>query len=73
MKTQLTHKRHIFKTITWRIIGTIDTILLGWFVSGDPTIGLSVGGLELISKMVLYYFHERIWYKSNFGIVKRNG
>lgn len=73
MKTQLTHKRHIFKTITWRIIGTIDTILLGWFVSGDPTIGLSVGGLELMSKMVLYYFHERIWYKSNFGKIKRNG
>ena len=71
MKPELSHKRHILKTITWRIVGTIDTIILGWLISGDPKIGLSVGGLELITKMFLYYLHERIWYKSNFGI-KRN-
>ena len=68
MKKQLTRKRHIAKTITWRIIGTIDTMLLGWLISGDPMIGLKVGGLELITKMLLYYFHERAWYKSKFGI-----
>ena len=71
MKPQLSHKRHILKTITWRIVGTIDTIILGWLISGDPKIGLSVGGFELITKMFLYYLHERIWYNSNFGI-KRN-
>jgi uncharacterized membrane protein len=65
-------KRHIAKTITWRIVGTIDTMLLGWIVSGDIKIGLSVGGLELITKMGLYYIHERVWYKSNFGLVNRN-
>ena len=70
MKPQLSRKRHILKTITWRIVGTIDTILLGWLVSGDPTIGLTVGGAELFTKMILYYLHERIWYKSNFGIKK---
>ncbi len=70
MKPQLSHKRHILKTFTWRLIGTIDTILLGWLVSGDPTIGLTVGGAELFTKMILYYLHERMWYKSNFGIKK---
>jgi|TARA_R100000664_G_C2742927_1_gene131137 uncharacterized membrane protein len=55
-------KRHIAKTITWRVVGTLDTMLLGWLVSGDPMIGLKVGALELITKMVLYYFHERAWY-----------
>lgn len=65
-------KRHIAKTITWRIIGTIDTMFIGWFVSGDITIGLSIGGFELISKMGLYYIHERVWYKSNFGLKDRN-
>ena len=70
MKTKLSRKRHILKTITWRIVGTIDTTLLGWIISGDPTIGLSIGGLELCSKMILYYFHERIWYKSSFGVKK---
>ena len=67
-KKQLARSRHIAKTITWRIIGTIDTMLLGWLISGDPMIGIKVGGLELFTKMLLYYFHERAWYKSNFGI-----
>ena len=71
MKPKLSYKRHILKTITWRVVGTIDTILLGWLISGDPTIGLSVGGAELVTKMLLYYFHERVWYKIDFG-VKRN-
>ena len=64
-------KRHIAKTITWRIVGTTDTMLLGWLISGNPLIGLKIGLLELITKMVLYYFHERIWYKSNFGVNRR--
>jgi uncharacterized membrane protein len=71
MKPQLSHKRHILKTITWRIVGTIDTIFLGWIISGDPTIGLSVGGAELVTKMILYYIHERAWYKIDFGIERK--
>tara|TARA_B100000963_G_scaffold158208_2_gene137723 strand:+ start:838 stop:1059 length:222 start_codon:yes stop_codon:yes gene_type:complete len=70
MKPQLSRKRHILKTFTWRIVGTIDTILLGWVISGDVTIGLTVGGFELFTKMILYYLHERIWYKSDFGVKK---
>lgn len=64
-------KRHIAKTITWRIVGTLDTMMLGWIVSGNLKIGLSVGGLELLTKMGLYYLHERVWYKSDFGLKKR--
>jgi|TARA_R100000501_G_C2586667_1_gene88014 uncharacterized membrane protein len=66
----VTRTRHIAKTITWRIIGTVDTMCLGWLISGDPIIGLKVGGLELFTKMILYYVHERVWYKSNIGIKK---
>jgi len=54
--------RHLLKTISWRIIGTIDTVLLGWWLSGDWKLGASIGGLEFFTKMVLYYGHERIWY-----------
>ena len=68
MEKKVTRKRHIAKTITWRVIGTIDTMLLGWLISGDPMIGVSIGSLELITKMILYYFHERMWYKTKFGI-----
>jgi uncharacterized membrane protein len=67
-KTILTKRRHILKTITWRAIGTIDTMLLAWLITGDPMTGLQIGGIEIISKMILYYIHERVWYKSKFGI-----
>jgi uncharacterized membrane protein len=72
MKKRVSHKRHLLKTITWRIVGTIDTIILGWIISGDPTIGLTVGGAELITKMILYYLHERLWYKFDFGVEDRD-
>lgn len=68
MKPEISHKRHILKTITWRILGTIDTIVIGGLITGDWKIGLSIGGVEVISKMTLYYIHERVWYKSKFGI-----
>jgi uncharacterized membrane protein len=58
-------KRHIAKTITWRFIGTLDTIILSWIISGDPYIGLKIGASEVATKLILYYFHERIWYKYN--------
>ena len=55
--------RHLAKTITWRLVGTVDTILLGWLVSGDATVGLTIGGLEMVTKMILYYLHERAWFR----------
>jgi len=61
-------KRHLAKSITWRVVGTIDTVLLGWLVSGDLAVGASIGGLELITKMFLYYTHERLWYRSRWGV-----
>ena len=61
-------QRHLAKTITWRIVGTIDTMLLGWLVSGDWQVGAAIGGLEVFTKMILYFLHERVWYKSKFGI-----
>ena len=67
-KPQINRLRHVLKTITWRTVGTLDTVLLGWLVSGDPTVGLTIGFLELFTKMILYYLHERAWYKIDFGI-----
>ena len=64
-------KRHLFKTVTWRIIGTLDTILLSWLISGNPLTGLKIGAAEVVTKMILYYFHERAWYRVNFGLDQR--
>jgi uncharacterized membrane protein len=55
--------RHILKTVTWRMVGTIDTILLSWLITGNLETGVKIGGVEVITKMVLYYFHERLWYR----------
>lgn len=63
--------RHLAKTITWRVVGTIDTMLLAWLISGNPMIGLKVGLAEVLTKMILYYLHERLWYRINFGLDKR--
>lgn len=60
-----THKRHLAKTITWRLVGSIDTILLSWLITGNPFLGLKIGSIEAISKMILYYIHERVWFKSS--------
>jgi len=62
--------RSVVKTITWRILGTIDTIIISWFIVGDIRFAVSIGGIELFTKMFLYYFHERLWARSNFGRVK---
>lgn len=55
--------RHILKTLTWRMIGTVDTIILGWIITGNLKTGMTIGGVEVITKMILYYLHERFWYK----------
>ena len=70
--------RHIIKTISWRLIGAIDTILLVfiviYFTTGTfkraPEVAISIFSIEIITKMVLYYLHERIWYRSNWGVTK---
>ena len=71
-KKLVSHKRHVMKTVTWRLVGTIDTILIGWIISGNPLIGLKIGSVEIITKMILYYLHERMWYKSKFGVRKKD-
>lgn len=65
-------KRHVAKTITWRIVGTIDTMVLGWLISGNPMTGVKIGGMEVITKMALYFFHERVWFRINLGLPGRD-
>ena len=65
------NKRHIVKTFSWRFVGTIDTVLFGWILTGNPLIGLKIGLFETLSKMLLYFGHEKLWYKINFGLDQR--
>jgi uncharacterized membrane protein len=64
-------KRHVAKTFTWRFVGTLDTIIIAWIITGNPLSGLKIGFAEVVTKMLLYYLHERAWYRIDFGIEKR--
>jgi uncharacterized membrane protein len=62
-------KRHLAKAVTWRITGTLDTMLIGWLITGSIEVGALIGGVEILTKTVLYYVHERVWYKHiKFGV-----
>jgi uncharacterized membrane protein len=63
-------KRHLAKTLTWRLTATLTTTMIAWWYTGSPTTGLTVGCIEFFIKMPIYYLHERLWYKSKFGIKK---
>jgi len=64
-------KRHLLKTISYRIFGTLDTMALAWIISGNPLHGVKIGFMEVTTKMILYYLHERVWYRIDFGLDRR--
>ena len=59
----ISRKRHVLKAVTWRVLATLTTVLIAWTVTGDWRVGLEVGSWEVVLKMLLYYLHERFWYK----------
>lgn len=60
-------KRSLLKTISWRVLASIDTFLISWLISGKISIGISIATLEVITKLIIYYFHERAWDKIKWG------
>lgn len=60
-KTSEKPVRSIAKAISWRILGTLDTIIIAWVITGQVAMALSIGSIEVLTKMVLYFFHERLW------------
>jgi uncharacterized membrane protein len=49
------------KAISWRLVGTIDTMIISYFITGKVAIAITIGSVEVITKTILYYFHERLW------------
>ncbi|MEO6348853.1 MAG: DUF2061 domain-containing protein [Aquaticitalea sp.] len=60
-------KRTLVKTISWRVLGTLATIVISYLITGTLALAFSIGFIELISKLLLYYFHERSWNKIKWG------
>ncbi|MBI40843.1 MAG: hypothetical protein CMF59_14695 [Leptospiraceae bacterium] len=63
------HYRSILKTISWRITGTLDTMVVSYIITGSFAMAASIGFFEVFTKMALYYLHERIWSRLKVGLV----
>jgi uncharacterized membrane protein len=59
--------RSIVKSISWRITGSLDTFIVSYIITGKAGVALSISGVEVFTKIILFYFHERIWNKLKFG------
>ena len=64
--------RHLYKTFSWRAVGSLTTLIVAWVVTGNPLTGFKIGLVETLTKMILYYLHEKMWYRINFGLNNRN-
>lgn len=62
-----TKRRSMVKAISWRTIGTLDTVIISYFLTGQIKTAVSIGGIEIFTKMILYFFHERIWNSIKWG------
>ena len=60
-------KRSLIKTITWRVIATLDTFFISWFVTGKLVFAGAIASLEILTKMLLYFLHERGWARIKWG------
>lgn len=68
---KVSYKRHLAKTISYRVISTTIGFFAMWWASGSIKIGAAFGVVELVYKPLQYYFHERIWYKYiRFGLIE---
>jgi uncharacterized membrane protein len=65
-----TPKRSLAKAVSWRILGSLDTAFWGWFFTGSFKIAGSIASFEIVTKIALYFFHERAWALSRFGLKK---
>lgn len=65
------HIRSILKGITWRIVATTTTTLIAYFVTGEIGMALSIGGIEFVGKVFIYYLHERAWLLVPEGSVRK--
>ena len=65
------HFRSVLKALTWRVIATLTTAAIAYFVIGDLTVAVAIGGIELVLKAVMYYLHERAWQAVPRGTIRR--
>lgn len=60
-------RRSVAKAVSWRMLGTLDTFLLSWLITGEWRLAAAIGGTEVVTKMILFYLHERVWARVRWG------
>ena len=68
---QQSHYISVIKAVSWRLVGSIDTLLISWYYTGSFKLGISIASLEVITKMILYYIHERAWLLVPKGTIRK--
>ena len=63
------HWRSVAKAISWRAVGTVDTMIISFIITGKAKIAISIGCVELFTKVLLFYLHERAWHRIPYGKV----
>lgn len=59
--------RSLAKAITWRITGTADTFIISWIITGEPLLASGIALTEVLTKVFLYWAHERVWNRVKWG------
>ena len=59
--------RSVTKALSWRLIGTLDTLIVSYVLIGEIGLATSIASVDFLTKLILYFFHERIWNKINWG------
>lgn len=59
--------RSVAKALSWRVIGTLDTLIVSYFLTGKISVAASIASVDFLTKMVLYFFHERLWNSIKWG------
>ena len=59
--------RSVIKALSWRIIGTLDTLIVSYLITGEISLASSIASLDFLTKLLLYFFHERVWNNVKWG------
>ena len=59
--------RSILKALSWRVVGTLDTLVVSYVLTGELAVATSIASVDFLTKLILYFFHERIWNKIKWG------
>ncbi|GAA3513421.1 hypothetical protein GCM10022393_29020 [Aquimarina addita] len=66
-KTSEKPLRSIAKAVSWRVVGTLDTLIVSYLLTGEIALATSIASIDFVTKMILYFFHERIWNRIKWG------